>query len=134
MKHPEHEHQKALVNWAYRTPIPAASDVLRGATVGTYLLAIPNGGRRNAREGGRLKAEGVKPGVSDLLLPLARGEKHGLWIEMKAPKGKPTPAQREWTALMVQAGYEAVWCDDWILAATVIAGYLGVAPPVRARA
>lgn len=46
---------------------------------GQLLIHIPNGGsRRNKFEGYRLKRQGVRPGVSDLLLPVARGGHFGL--------------------------------------------------------
>lgn len=131
MQHLEHQHQVALIAWAYRTRLPAASDVEPGARVGDYLLAIPNGGKRSGpREGARLKAEGVKPGVSDLLLPLRRHNCAGLWIELKAPKKKPTPEQLAWIRRMELAGYMAAWRDSWTAAAGLIALYLGIAPPV----
>lgn len=38
-----------------------------------YIYHVPNGGSRNAREAANLKAQGVKPGVPDLELPVARG-------------------------------------------------------------
>lgn len=34
---------------------------------------IPNGGTRSKSEAGRFRAEGVKPGVPDICLPVARG-------------------------------------------------------------
>lgn len=37
------------------------------------LFHIPNGGSRGKAEAARFKAEGVKPGVPDLFLPVARG-------------------------------------------------------------
>ncbi len=124
MNHIEHQHQVALINWASRVRLPEASDIEPGATVADYLLAIPNGGKRSSpREGARLKAEGVKPGVSDLLLPLRRGGFAGLWIEMKAPGKKPTALQRDWLDRMGRAGYFATWRDDWQEAATVIRAY-----------
>lgn len=126
----EHEHQKALIAWAHRTRLPAAVDVEPNATIGWYLLAIPNGGRRDVREAARLKAEGVKPGVSDLLLPLRRGGHFALWLELKAPGNKPTPLQRAWLRRMELAGYRAEWADDWLKAAAVIAEYVGVASPL----
>lgn len=131
MKHLEHLHQKALIAWAHKMRLPAASDIEDGAMIATYLLAVPNGGRRDAREGARLKAEGVKPGVSDLFLPLRRQGMAGLWLELKAPGEKPTAAQRAWIARMDRAGYLATWCDDWVTAATVIADYVGVPAPIR---
>ena len=128
MNHVEHEHQVALIHWARRVQLAPASDVKPGSKIANYLLAIPNGGRRNPREGARLKAEGVKPGVSDLLLPLRRGGFAGLWIELKAPGKKPTPEQRDWLERMRSAGYFATWCDDWQRAAEVITGYLDLLP------
>lgn len=124
MNHVEHEHQCALIAWAHRVRLQPASDVEPGATIGFYLLAIPNGGRRTPREGARLKAEGVKPGVSDLLLPLRRGGFAGLWLELKAPGEKPNPRQREWIERMRRAGYCAEWRDSWDKAAQVITDYL----------
>jgi len=47
--------------------------------------AIPNGGARNPIVGKKLKAEGVRPGVCDTFLPVARGGYHGLYIEFKTP-------------------------------------------------
>jgi hypothetical protein len=130
MRHIEHQHQVALIQWAGRTRLPESLDVKAGATVATYLLAIPNGGKRNPREAMRLKAEGVKPGVSDLLLPLRRHGFGSLWVEMKAPGNKPTPSQREWLDLMRDAGYCAAWADSWTRAASIIADYVGVRAPV----
>lgn len=128
MNHIEHSHQVALIAWASRVRLEPASDVEPGATIAFYLLAIPNGGQRSAREGARLKAEGVKAGVSDLLLPLRRGGFAGLWLEMKAPGEKPNPRQRAWIERMRLAGYRAEWRDDWQKAAQVITDYLDGSP------
>jgi hypothetical protein len=125
VRHEEHQHQVALIAWAHRVRIQPASDIEPGATIATYLLAVPNGGKRSSpREGARLKAEGVKPGVSDLLLPLRRGGFCGLWLEMKAPGAKPTKLQAEWLARMARAGYRAEWRDSWTAAAMLITDYL----------
>lgn len=129
--HVEHQHQVALINWASRVLLPAAADVEPGATIAWYLLAVPNGGRRAPREAARLKAEGVKAGVSDLLLPLRRDGFAGLWLELKAPKNKPTDSQYQWLRRMARAGYRAEWRDSWTDAAAVIADYVGVRPPGR---
>lgn len=132
MRHIEHQHQVALIDWATRMPLPSAADVKPGSRVADYLLAIPNGGHRNKATAGKLKAEGVKPGVSDTMLPLRRHGYAGLWLELKAPKCEPTDLQYAWLERMVLAGYQAEWADDWIKAATIIAGYVGIAPPRRA--
>lgn len=131
INHVEHQHQAALVNWAWMVPLPKASDVVEGSKIAHYLLAIPNGGARIKSEAIRLKAEGVKPGVSDTLLPLRRHGFAGLWLELKAPGKKPTDLQREWLERMALAGYRAEWADSWEKAACIIAEYVGVMPPVR---
>lgn len=133
MKHLEHQHQVALIQWACRTRLPAAADITPGSTIADYLLSIPNGGKRSSpREGARLKAEGVKAGVSDLLLPLRRHKAAGLWLEMKAPGNTPTKLQSEWIDRMELAGYCATWRDSWTSAAALIAWYVGVKAPVGA--
>lgn len=47
------------------------------------LYHIPNGGKRDAKTATILKRQGVKAGVPDLHLPVARGGYHGLYIELK---------------------------------------------------
>jgi len=57
------------------------------------LFAIPNGGVRDPITASRLKAEGVRRGVLDLMLCAPVDEAHGLFIEMKSGYNKPTPEQ-----------------------------------------
>ena len=92
----EHRIQAACVNW-FRLQYP---------THASALFAVPNGGRRDKVSGAKLKAEGVLPGVSDLILLLPRGRHHGLLIEMKTERGKQSQAQRDWQRDMVHRGYK----------------------------
>jgi hypothetical protein len=126
-RHLESEHQRTLIDWANIVRIPPAPDIEPDAMVVDYLAAIPNGGKRNAREAARMKGEGVKAGVSDLVLAIARQGAHGLWIEMKKP-GRPseTEAQRAWRNRMVRAGYRAIVCKGWDEARLAIMEYLGL--------
>lgn len=71
---------------------------------------IPNGGRRERREAVKLKQMGVKPGVPDLMLPVARGGYHGLYIEMKVGGNKPTKHQAEWLRRLTAQGYCCYVC------------------------
>lgn len=48
---------------------------------------IPNEGKRSRTGGQRAVAEGLKSGVPDICLPVARGGAHGLYIEMKRQQG-----------------------------------------------
>ena len=63
------------------------------------LWAVPNGGARNAVTGANLKAEGVRPGVSDLMF-LYQGTLY--CIEMKKPGGNQSESQKEFELKMKQ--------------------------------
>lgn len=85
---------------------------------------IPNGGMRSKSEAARFKAMGVKRGVSDIFLPVARGGFHGLYIELKAKDGKVDAAQKEWIAAVRKQGYYGAVCFGGGLAADLIQKYL----------
>ena len=85
---------------------------------------IPNGGKRSKSEAARFKAMGVKRGVSDIFLPVARGGFHGLYIELKAKDGKVDAAQKEWIEAVRQQGYCGAVCFGGGLAADLIQKYL----------
>ena len=89
------------------------------------LFHIPNGGSRGKAEAARFKAEGVKAGVPDLFLPVARGPYHGLFIEMKRQSGgRTSEAQRKWLAALAAEGYFTTVCYGWKEAAELIEDYL----------
>lgn len=60
------------------------------------MFAVPNGGRRDAKSGARMKNEGVIKGVSDLILLIPKKGYASLCIEMKTPKGVQSDNQKEW--------------------------------------
>lgn len=88
------------------------------------LFHIPNGGSRNKIEAANLKRQGVKAGIPDLFLPVARGGWHGLFIEMKAGKNKETENQKSWGFKLKYQGYLTAVCYGWEAAADVIKAYL----------
>ena len=102
MKHAEDSEQQTLFDWAEYYP------VLR------WMFAIPNGGKRSKMEAARLKRQGVKPGVSDIFLPIVTDEFPGLYLEMKRRKAdgpsRPTPKQKEFHVAMTRQGYKCVVC------------------------
>lgn len=124
-KHEEDDHQKAVIQWANLARI-------NGLKVGDYLFSIPNGASlagnkaQRARQMARLKAQGLKNGVSDLFLPVPRGNWHGLWIEMKSSKGRVSPSQAEWGELMIAQGYEFKVCYSASEAIAAIEEYLNI--------
>lgn len=87
---------------------------------------IPNGGSRTKAEAGRFKAEGVKSGVPDICLPVAREQYHGLYIELKRREGgRLSEAQKLWIEALRKLGYWAIVCRGWEEAAREIERYLG---------
>lgn len=104
--------------------------------VGALLIHIPNGGsRKNAFEGWRLKQQGVRAGVSDLFLPVARGGFFGLWIEFKAAPPNDAPVsdkQKEWVELMRAQGYQAAICLGVAAAMAVLVEYMALPPTTTA--
>lgn len=94
-----------------------------------WLFAIPNGGDRDMRTAGNLKAEGVKAGVADLCLPCARRGWHGFFIEMKKPTGgSQSSKQLEFEGFVTQEGYLYAVFHNWIDALNGLLWYLDIDP------
>lgn len=89
------------------------------------LFHIPNGGRRSAKEAHFLKLEGVKSGVPDLCLPVARGKYHALYIELKRESGgKVSGTQAEWLQRLREQGNCAEVCKGFEEARRLLLWYL----------
>lgn len=113
----ESNEQQTLLEWAKR--MEGRWPELR------MLYHIPNEGKRSQRTGARLKAEGLKTGVPDICLPVARGEHHGLYIELKRRRNsKVTKEQLDWIADLVAQGYVAAVCRGCDEAISLITRYL----------
>lgn len=113
----EHREQVKLFTWA-------AWEELDRPELG-LLFAVPNGGKRDAVTGARLKAEGVKRGVPDVWLPVARGRWHGLVIELKPEEsGQASKEQREWIQKLLEQGFYATVARGAEGAKRVIVEYL----------
>lgn len=114
MTNEEHNIQVACVRWfSYQFP------ELRG-----LLFAVPNGGRRDAVTGSKLKAEGVVPGVSDLILLMPSNGHGALLIEMKTERGRQTAEQKRWQELVERVGYQYAVCRSFDEFQKVINEYL----------
>lgn len=104
----EHRIQQTCVRW-FNLKYPH----LRGR-----LFAVPNGGRRDAVTGAKLKAEGVVPGVSDLIMLKSNHRYGALLIEMKTTKGRQSASQRWWQSVISENDeYKYVVCrslDDFM--------------------
>jgi hypothetical protein len=74
---------------------------------------VPNGGHRHKATAAKLKAQGVKAGILDLVLTMARGGYFGLYIEFKAtpPNDAPVSAgQHACIRRLNEQGYLAIVC------------------------
>lgn len=153
-KNSEHSHQAALFAWAafarhrgfdearawcagkrferMTEPLPEVVPELK------WLHAIPNGANYGDDEvgkriqGGKMKAEGLRKGVLDILLPVRRGNYSGLYIEMKKPALKSvkdpwngfSEEQRAFAIFVINEGYGVVACYNWLEAVENIEAYL----------
>jgi len=124
----EHDEQAVLTTWA--------AVKARSVPELALLHAIPNGaklpwrknakGQRYSPEAMRLKEEGLKPGVPDLCLPVARNGYHGLYIELKFRSNKPSQEQEWWLDRLAEQGFLAIACWGFEEAREAISEYLGL--------
>ncbi len=117
-KKTEHTEQVALFNWAKRKESRHPQLAL--------MFAIPNGGKRHVVTAKKLKASGAKAGIPDIFLPVPHGEKHGLWIELKVGKNKPTKEQDMWLSNLAGEGFATAVCYGFDEAKDTIVEYLGL--------
>jgi hypothetical protein len=121
--------QRALIRWA---------EIAKAVYPPLALLfAIPNGGFRHITTARNMKAEGAKPGVPDLFLPVARNGYHGLFIEMKRTEARPkrdgskgglSDVQIKWKADLEAQGYRVAVCYGFDEARETIECYLNDPP------
>lgn len=100
----ESQHQQSFVAWwsvVHRTfGLPEAA-----------LFAIPNGGARSMATGARLRKEGVRAGIPDMLLAVPAGQAHGLFLEMKRCRGgRVSKAQKATMGVFESLGYQVAVC------------------------
>lgn len=118
----EHNEQATVIEWA---------DMMTGSFPELRLLyAIPNGAwlagnpRQRAMQMNKLKAEGLKKGMLDLCLPVARDGWHGLYLEMKRLDGRLSDDQKFWLDALTEQGYLAVACFSAEDAIETLSDYL----------
>jgi hypothetical protein len=75
-----------------------------------FIIHIPNEGKRSLRYGKSLKDMGMRAGVFDLFIIMARHGYHGAWIELKSRKGKLSEEQLIFQNDMRQQNYFTVVC------------------------
>lgn len=113
----EAQEQTALFQWA---------SMMEGRIPELRLMHhVANGGTRNPIEAVHLKQQGVKAGIPDVFLPVARGRFHGLYIEMKRRKGgRVSLEQRAMIEALRGQGYRCEVCKGWEEARNTITEYM----------
>lgn len=92
----EHQEQCKVIAWCDQHP------------VAKHIFAIPNGANKSPATAAKFKLEGLRKGVPDLFLPVARRGYHGLFVEMKRVKGSVVSSEQvAWVDYLFQAGYVA---------------------------
>ena len=99
-RHEESRLQRQCVTW-FRVQYPDR-----------VLFAIPNGGKRNAKEAAIMKGEGVTAGVADLFLMHAAKGCNGLFIEMKYGDGVQQDTQKDFQRKATRESYRYVVCNS----------------------
>lgn len=90
------------------------------------MFHVPNEGKRSVYTGAELKRAGLKKGVPDVMLPVARKGYNGLAIELKAGKNKPTEEQKKWLMGLAGEGWLCYVCRGYEAAATVLGEYMDI--------
>lgn len=114
MKHEESKLQQACVKWFD----------LQYRHLKHNLFAIPNEGARTPANGARMKAQGRRAGVADLILLIPNKEHHALCIEMKYGKGKQNENQIAFEKAVTTTGYKYVVVTSFEQFKNLIEDYL----------
>jgi len=81
------------------------------------LFAVPNGvplhGPQRYAVINWLKAQGLRPGVPDICLPVARGGYHSKWLVMEVRGGRVSEAQQLWIDRLRRAGASVTICESF---------------------
>jgi hypothetical protein len=113
----EHAIQAAFITWCHLNEKTIMPQLALG-------FAVPNGGKRSAKTAALLKAEGVRPGVPDWMLPVPNCGFSGLAIEFKRPGKKTTTPQNNYIDKLVLVGWLVVICTCQLAAARTVIDYL----------
>lgn len=89
-----------------------------------YTFSVPNDRKTNRIMGAILKHMGLKPGVSDICVSIPKGQYHGMFIELKFGKNKPTQHQINFIDNMREKGYHALVCVGYEAARAAIEEYM----------
>lgn len=107
----ERRAQMRLVQWMYEN--------------GIIFFSVPNGANVSAHHRQTLLAEGLSPGMVDLVIPIPSRGYHSLYLELKREDGGVvSDAQKKWINVLNYHGHRAVVCRGFDKAKQEIEWYL----------
>lgn len=114
----EHGEQAALFCWA--------ADNCGQYPPLEFMFAVPNGFYGDSGQKAKMKAEGLRTGVPDIMLPFHNTFTHysGCFIEMKVKKNKADADQIRYIDYLRSAGYYVAICYSWEEARDTLINYL----------
>lgn len=119
----EHSQQAALFCWA-------ADNCGQYPPLG-FMFAVPNGFYGDSGQKAKMKAEGLRTGVPDVMLPYPVYRSiylnlmyHGLFIEMKVKKNKADVDQIKYISYLRSSNYYVAICYNWEEARDTLIAYL----------
>lgn len=74
------------------------------------LCATVGGARMSINQAKKIKRQGYRKGIPDLIIYEPRGGYYGLFIEIKKKGGRPSPHQKKWVDDLQSRGYRAAVC------------------------
>ena len=104
------------------------------APVYDAIYHVPNGGFRDFKTSKDMKKQGVRKGVSDLVLPIGRGGYFGLYIEFKAARPHNSDISEEqvdWLELVEREGYAATLAVGKDEAIEILLNYMSMPPTCK---
>ena len=122
-KSPEHLLQSRCMTW-FRYQYPHFSQLM---------FAVPNGGLRSKAEAGKMRAEGVKAGVADIILDIPNAQYHQFDIEMKAG-AQQSDVQKRFQEYAEAAGHKYIICRSYDQFKEEVECYLSSVSPIMVEA
>lgn len=89
-------------------------------------FSVPNGAHKSPASRYVYKVTGLKSGVPDTFLPVARGGYNGFFIEFKSATGRLSPEQKDWHTRLRAQNFLVEVCRDWEIAAKITEDYLNL--------
>jgi hypothetical protein len=119
----EHDIQSLVIEWAQRNE--GNYPELKWLYSSLNGIFIPGSRQMAYKIINHMKQEGMKKGVLDLCLPVARHDYHGLYIDVKRDKkSEIQPEQIEFMDFLAQQGYYGTICVGYDETVETLTWYL----------